>query len=135
MQTTDKVQGTIESHKAVAAMQPHQAGHSQGRFQQGPLPLGLNLDACFGRVIRTVRAGESFGELALLQKHARRTATVVSCALDAPGCDQAMLCNAHGVDVIKIARKDYDLTVSQLLPAYLHHKFRLPVCFVYGVCR
>ena len=109
MQATGHVQVTTEGPGPVAAMQPHQANHSQGRFQQGPLPQGLNLRACFGKVIRTVHAGESFGELALLQKHARRTATVVSRAPNAPGSGGA---SAHGVDLIKIARKDYDLTVS-----------------------
>lgn len=32
----------------------------------------------FGSIMRNLQPGESFGELALLQRHAKRTATVMS---------------------------------------------------------
>ena len=102
----------VECQEAVTAMPHHQAGPSQGKFQQGPLQQGLDVDACFGKVIRAVHAGDSFGELALLQKHARRTATVLACAPDPHASQEAMPRAAGGVDLIKIARNDYDLTVS-----------------------
>lgn len=102
----------VECQEAVTAMPDHQAGPSQGKFQQGPLQQGLDVDACFGKVIRAVHAGDSFGELALLQKHARRTATVLACAPDPHASREAMPRAAGGVDLIKVARNDYDLTVS-----------------------
>lgn len=38
----------------------------------------LSLDAKYGPVIRKLHSGESLGELALLQRNAKRTATIVS---------------------------------------------------------
>lgn len=73
---------------------------------------GLNLDAYFGKVIRTVKAGQSFGELALLHKQARRTATVIACAPESADSEQQGTEFTHGVELIRIARRDYDLTVS-----------------------
>ena len=99
-----------DSQEAVSATVHHQAAPSLGRFQQGPLQQGLDLDACFGKVIRRVRAGDSFGELALLQKHARRTATVLTCAPESHDPHESHA--AKGVDLIKVARNDYDLIVS-----------------------
>ena len=102
----------VECQEAVTAMTHRQAGASQGKFQQGPLQQGLDVDACFGKVIRTAHAGDSFGELALLQKHARRTATVLTRALEPHASHEAMPRAAGGVDLIKIAKNDYDLIVS-----------------------
>lgn len=101
-----------DSQEAVTASTHYQAAASQGRFQQGPLQQGLNLDACFGKVIRTVHAGDSFGELALLQKHARRTATVLTCTPDPHESHEVASHAVEGVDLIKVARNDYDLIVS-----------------------
>ena len=91
------------------------AAPSQGRFQQGPLQQELSLDACFGKIIRRVAAGGSFGEMALLHKHARRTATVLSSACEAPGSRESARPAAQGVDLIRICRKDYDLTVDHVM--------------------
>ena len=108
-----------KSQEAVTALSYHHAGASQGKLQQGPLQQGLDLGACFGKVIRTVHAGDSFGELALLQKHARRTATVLTCAPDPHASHGALPCAAGGVDLIRVARNDFDLTVSnQCIPAH-----------------
>ena len=85
----------------------------QGRFRQGSLVQGQDLDACFGKVIRIVTAGDSFGELALLHKHARRTATVIACpphAVDSGQPPDRQV--TDGVDLIRIGRQEYDLTVS-----------------------
>ena len=85
----------------------------QGGFRQGSLVQGQDLDACFGKVIRVVKAGDSFGELALLHKHARRTATVIACLPHAVGSGQPSDGQAtKGVDLIRIGRQEYDLTVS-----------------------
>ena len=85
----------------------------QGGVRQGSLVQGQDLDACFSKVIRIVKAGDSFGELALLHKHACRTATVIACpphAVDSgqPSDGQS----TKGVDLIRIGRQEYDLTVS-----------------------
>ena len=115
-----------KSQEAVKTLTNHHAGASQGKLQQGPLQRGLDLDACFGKVIRTVHAGHSFGELALLQKHACRTATVLTCAPDPHASHGAMPCAVGGVDLIKVARNDYDLTVStQGIPTFPQWSARL----------
>ncbi len=85
----------------------------QGWVRQGSLVQGQDLDACFGKVIRLVKAGDSFGELALLHKHARRTATVIVClpyAVDSGQPPDGQ--STKGVDLIRIGRQEYDLTVS-----------------------
>lgn len=102
----------VEYQEAALPTTHHHAGSSQGKFPQGLLQQGLDVDACFGKVIRTVHAGESFGELALLQQHARRTATVLTSAPDPHASHESMPPAAGGVDLIKVARTDYDLTVS-----------------------
>ena len=55
-----------------------------------------------------------FGELALLHKHARRTATVLACPPELVDSEQAAgeAQSARGVDLIRVARQDYDETVS-----------------------
>ena len=68
------------------------------------------LEAAFGKLIRTVTAGESFGELALLQQNARRTASI----LTSPAGAEAGDADRHGrgtVSLLRIARKDYDVAV------------------------
>ena len=105
----------VSSAVSQAGMSPAtdpQAGHS--RSHQGSLPQGLSLDACFGRVIRTVSTGESFGELALLHKHARRTATVLACPPVLVDSEQPAgeAQPTRGVDLIRVARQDYDDIVS-----------------------
>jgi len=90
-----------------------EAHTGQGGFRQGSLVQGQDLDACFGKVIRIVKAGDSFGELALLHKHARRTATVIAClphAVDSGQPPDGQVTKA--VDLVRIGRQDYDLTVS-----------------------
>ncbi|DBA77663.1 TPA: hypothetical protein ACH3X1_009459 [Trebouxia sp. C0004] len=92
-----------------------EAHTGQGGFRQGSLVQGQDLDACFGKVIRTVKAGDSFGELALLHKHARRTATVIAClphAVDSGQPPDGQV--TKGVDLVRIGRQEYDLTVRAL---------------------
>ena len=110
----DSVAVTDEQQQQQQQQQDATAATSQGSFQQGPLPEGLNLDACFGKVIRKMQAGESFGELALLHKGALRTATVVTCAQDAQDSAEAGSSPHPGMGLIRISRQDYDRTVSQL---------------------
>lgn len=99
---------TDDSHTDV-----REAHSGQGRFRQGSLVQGQDLDACFGKVIRIVKAGDSFGELALLQTHARRTATVIACVSHAADSGQPPDGQiTKGVDLVRIGRQDYDLTVS-----------------------
>ncbi|KAA6419574.1 MAG: hypothetical protein FRX49_10499 [Trebouxia sp. A1-2] len=101
---------TDDSHTDV-----REAHSGQGRFRQGSLVQGQDLDACFGKVIRIVKAGDSFGELALLQTHARRTATVIACVSHAADSGQPPDGQiTKGVDLVRIGRQDYDLTVRAL---------------------
>ena len=95
----------------------------QGGVTQGSLVPGQDLDACFGKVIRVVKAGDSFGELALLHKHARRTATVIPCpphTVDSGQPSDRQV--TKGVDLIRIGRQEYDFTVSlfSLQACWLH---------------
>jgi hypothetical protein len=79
----------------------------------------------FGPVIRTLGTGDSFGELALLQSTAVRTATVVvapDAAVEAPGAggpaDEGEVAQraggSGGALLIKISRSSYDATVRAL---------------------
>jgi hypothetical protein len=67
------------------------------------------LAATYGGVIRVMAAGESFGELALLQKGITRTATVAAAA--PPGAGEA---GGEGVSLIRISRRCYDQAVRSL---------------------
>ena len=67
------------------------------------------LDAVFGKLIRTVTAGESFGELALLQQSARRTASVLT---SSPASDQR---DSRAISLLRVARTDHDAAVSPLV--------------------
>lgn len=129
MQGKSYVEDDAESLESAIAADDEQQGSSQtaasqGRLQQGLLQQGLSLDASFGNVIRRVAAGSSFGELALLHKHARRTATVLTATVEAPrSAGESASPSAQGVDLIKISRKDYDLTVDHLVHVSVHvHK-------------
>lgn len=62
----------------------------------------------FGEVVRVMGAGESFGELALLQSDCKRTATVIA---DLP---QEHPAGQKPVALLKITRACYDATVSNL---------------------
>ena len=122
LQAGGTFEGDAESIRSLAAADDMQTSSSdptmtnQARFQQGPLQQGLHLDACFGKVIRTVNPGDSFGELALLHKHARRTASVITCSSEPSGSAGAVSHDIGAVSLIRISRKDYDLTVSKLAP-------------------
>ena len=91
-----------------------QGSVGQGKFRQGTVVQGLDLEALFGKVIRTVQPGGSFGELALLHKDALRTASVIA----GPPEDAAMT-QPHTVDLIRICKMDYDLTVSAIQLLFL----------------
>ena len=96
--------------------------------QSRRLPAGLNaahgkswshandheLDAVFGKLIRTVTAGESFGELALLQQNAHRTASVLTSPIASGQRDSG------AISLLSIARKDYDAAVSPGVSCSLH---------------
>jgi hypothetical protein len=77
------------------------------------------LTARFGPVIRLLGTGDSFGELALLQSSATRTATVLVApdsggSLTARGQQGARGAAAAGALLIKISRSCYDATVRAL---------------------
>lgn len=104
-------------------------GTAAGRDTQ--LPAAVVSPGCltkrFGPVIRTLGTGDSFGELALLQSTAVRTATVVvapDAAVEAPavaggpaGSGEVTVQQAGGSGgalLIKISRSCYDATVRAL---------------------
>ena len=107
--STHPVELSHQQPRARSASAEPQA--PQGSLKQGALMQeGLDLDAYFGKVIRTVKAGGSFGELALLHHNALRTASVI--AGHSLAADLVQSQDLPGVDVIRISKKDYDLVVG-----------------------
>ena len=111
-ETADNIDLAERSHQQLGATSASVEGPMpQGSPKQGnSMQEGLDLDAYFGKVIRTVKAGGSFGELALLHQNALRTASVIA------GPPQAAdLVQSHtqmGVHLIRIGKKDFDLVVG-----------------------
>lgn len=106
------VDGPSSEHKAVPPF-PCAASHAEGVAGAPEC-----FTARFGPVIRTLGTGDSFGELALLQCSATRTATVMVAADSSPsntttepGLDAAA---ASCALLIKISRSCYDSTVRAL---------------------
>lgn len=96
------------------------AGLQQQSSKAATLTSPGCLTARFGPVIRTLGTGDSFGELALLQSTAVRTATVVV-APDSPAAGDgeqagpvASRGGTSGALLIKISRTSYDATVRAL---------------------
>jgi hypothetical protein len=84
-----------------------------------PATDGCCLTARFGPVIRQLGTGDSFGELALLQSSATRTATVLvapdtASSFTARGQQGTGGAAAAGALLIKISRSCYDATVRAL---------------------
>ncbi|GIL61974.1 hypothetical protein Vafri_16223 [Volvox africanus] len=69
------------------------------------------LDSMYGTIIRTITPGQSFGELALLHRDSRRTASVITGA--PPPSPPAPELSAHDqpVDLLCITRNTYNHTV------------------------
>jgi len=114
------VDGASRERKAVPPF-PCVASHAEGVAGPGPECF----TARFGPVIRTLGTGDSFGELALLQCSATRTATVMVAADSSPsntmtesGLDAAA---ASGALLIKISRSCYDSTVRALQVSWRVH--------------
>lgn len=107
----------------------------------GGLGPGGCLTARFGPVIRTLGTGDSFGELALLQCRAVRTATVV---VEPDRTDEAGMGGGGagsssggggGALLIKISRACYDATVRALQVCCVTAAELRLVLRVSGVCR
>eukprot|EP00873_Tetraselmis_striata_P036443 jgi/Tetstr1/456707/TSEL_043407.t1 len=84
--------------------------------------LGEDPDSYYGPLVRVLTPGSSFGELALLQRNAQRTASVLvppappSAAAPEGGEGEGEF---RGVELIRITRECYDQTVNQLMTQQL----------------
>jgi CRP-like cAMP-binding protein len=85
----------------------------------------------FGPLVRTLSPGSSFGELALLQRSAMRTASVLVPSREEVG----EAAEFRGVELIRVTRECYDQTVNMLMSQQLSEllqkvaKVRRPLFF------
>jgi len=88
--------------------------------------LGEDTEALFGPLVRCLHAGASFGELALLQKSASRTASILvppsKSTSDGTAEGEAVSGKPlafDGVELIRVTRESYDRTVNHLMSKQL----------------
>jgi hypothetical protein len=99
-------------------------------FMRPSVSSGL-AESQFGPVLRVIFPGDSFGELALLQPHNLRTATVVA-GLPPPqrqvktqGIPKSSAAPSLGAELIQVSRALFDAVVTGLQAAQLESRLKL----------